>query len=183
MSEAREARDPESDDDLDLLRRPPPPHNPPTSLPTFHHDWLLTQGLLGSWTCGRCGVVANTGFLQLPALEGCRGWSVVLTTVGVGHRIVRYEPLPTSPGLPPLYACELCHRASSHRAVFAQNCNGQPTRSRSEAYRRVERGQHPHPRNGNRVVYSAGAWTHMQRPTQPIQDSAPARPGVLSLDG
>ena len=120
------------------------------------------QEALGSWVCSQCGTMANTGFLQPPAQEGCKGWSVVLKRIGDGHRIVKFAPLPSAPTLPPLYACELCHRASSHKAVFTTDCDGLPTRSRTAALRRVELGRQPHPRKGNEAVYSAGRWVDLR---------------------
>ena len=170
----------DEDSDLDLLCSPPPlPATELCPLPTFHHDWHPTQGMVGTWACASCGCVANTGYLEPPHRDGCRGWSMVLHEVGEGHRLVRYDPILIHSHLPPVYACELCHHASSSKPVFAQTCPTTTSRSRTAAYRRLEAGMHLHPRKGKARVYQAGTWI----PAQPrrLQTGAIGQPQMHLL--
>ena len=175
------------DDDLDLLCSPPPlPPQPPHPPPTFRHAWHPTQGRVGTWTCALCGNVANTGYLEPPSLEGCRGWSVVVQGMGEGHRLVRYTPIQSHEHLPIVYACDLCHRASSSKPVFEQPCTATTSRSRTTAFRRLEAGLHPHSRKGGEMAYQAGSWLHIH-PRRKIayrnEGATPAAPDMPTAGG
>ena len=90
------------------------------------------------------------------------GFSVVLSRVGRGHRIAQYPPHTTNPDQTSCYACELCHRYGTSKPVFAEPRLEDPTPARTRAYRRLEKGKHPHNRWGDAAFYGAGQWTHVQ---------------------
>ena len=141
----------------------------------FAHNWVCLSDTPGSWACTKCGTTANTGIIDPPHSRGCTGWSNVLQQVGDGHQLMRYDPHPATPHHPAHYACRLCHRTAAGNSVFAHNCSGEPTRSRTQAYKRLENGLHPHGRWGRKARYQAGVPTANTSPkTQP--DPAQAEP-------
>ena len=124
--------------------------------PSFDHQWQPIGSMPGTWRCIACLTVANTGMQDAPNMAGCPGWPAVLARIGSGHDIFVYSVRPKVQGHSRAYACRLCYRTSTGRPVFAAECDQDPTEIRSLAFRRLERGQHPHCRWGKGPVYQRG---------------------------
>ena len=127
----------------------------------FNHRWQPVGRHLGSWRCTACSVIANTGMRECPKLEGCPGWSTVLACTGSGHSLLTYRVREGASGHSQAYACRLCHRTSTGKPVFDEPCDQAPTAVRSLAFRRLERGQHPHYRWGGKIIYTQGSLTQV----------------------
>ena len=131
-------------------------------VPVFNHVWAVISDNPGTWRCTPCGIVANTGQPMPPQMQGCRGYSNVLSRVGRGHRLVQYPPHPDNPDQSSCIACELCHRCGTSKPVFVEACLEDPTPARTRAYKRFEAGKHPHNRWGDAILYSSGQWIKVQ---------------------
>ena len=151
-------------DEPQIPQPPVPPETPSLDLPAstgpadggMQHAWQEINSTPGSWRCTLCGQVTNTGQLTSPEAQRCPGVSRVLAQVGRGHRLVRYRPIPGAPDMAECFSCLNCCRTATSQQVFAAPCDEQITPGRRSFYNRVERGLHPHPRHGKRVLYAAG---------------------------
>ena len=132
----------------------------PVDVPTFDHRWDPQADRLGQFRCKQCGHVANTGSLNPPAVTGCPGWPLASRRVGAGHKLIRFEVRPEVVGFSPAYACQRCHRTSTGRPAFSEECDQTPTKVRSLAANRLMRGRHPHYRWGSRPLYHDGQLLH-----------------------
>ena len=121
-----------------------------------HHEWTEVRNTPGSWRCKACGLVANTGQPEPPKATACTGESKAISTVGKGHRLVKYRPHPEANTPMTGYACLNCHRTATSKPVFTLSCDDLKTASRTQAYRRMEKGLHPHPRWGTTPLFAEG---------------------------
>ena len=143
------------DDRPPLLVASPPQDGLPDLI--FRHDWFRIDGQMSSWRCISCGAVATPG-TPLPPKDGvCKGKPIAIHDVGRGHRLIQYLPMPSC-DMVPFFACELCHKTGRTKSSFSQECTASPTKSTTCAFRRLERGLHPHSRWGAAVCFRAGVY-------------------------
>ena len=87
----------------------------------------------------------------------CSGRPIAVQDIGPGHRLIQYFPA-SSGDMAPYIACALCHRTGRSKRSFSGRCDERPTKSTTCAFRRLERGLHPHSRGGAAICFKAGIY-------------------------
>ena len=124
--------------------------------PRFPHSW--TPAGIATWRCTQCGNTASACPAK-PEGGACIGLpKAVAAASGQGHLLWKFDATPGSP-FASYVCCELCGASGSQLAWqnLSGPCLGKWTSATTrQAWRRLQAGQHPHPRHKGHGLFFPG---------------------------